>query len=146
MDRIEALRLFVRLAEQGSFTAAARSMKIKQSTASKWIASLEGELGSTLVERTTRSLHLTDVGRRLHERAREILAAFDAMTEEVTENPALPMGRVRISAPVVFGRLFVAPLLIEFVKKHPRVDLEVVLSDRYVNLVEEGIDLAVRVG
>ena len=146
MDRIEALRLFVRLGEQRSFSAAARDLKVKQSTASKWVAELERQLGTALVERTTRSLHLTDAGRRLHARARELIAAFEAMTEEVTQNREVPMGRVRLSAPVVFGRLFVAPALTEFVKRHPRIDLEIVLNDRYVNLVEEGIDLAVRVG
>jgi molybdate transport repressor ModE-like protein len=146
MDRIEALRLFVRLAEQGSFTAAARDLKVKQSTASKWIAELEKQFGSSLVERTTRSFHLTDAGHRLNARAREILAAFDATTEELTENGKVPMGRVRVSVPVVFGRLFVAPLLVEFAKKQPTIDLEIVLGDRYVNLVDEGVDLAIRVG
>ena len=146
MDRIEALRLFVRLAERGSFSGAARDLKIKQSTASKWIAELEQQLGSRLVERTTRSLHLTDSGRRLQVRARDILAAFDSMTEELSETSQVPMGRVRLSAPVVFGRLFALPLLVDFIKRHSRIDLEIVLGDRYVNLVEEGVDLAVRVG
>lgn len=146
MDRIDALRLFVRLAEQGSFSAAARDLKIKQSTASKWIAELERQLGSTLVERTTRALHLTDAGRHLQTRARDMLAAFDAMTEEVSASRQVPIGRVRVSAPVVFGRLFVAPLLVEFARKHPGIDLDIALTDRYVNLVDDGVDLAIRVG
>jgi molybdate transport repressor ModE-like protein len=146
MDRIDALRLFVRIAEQGSFSAAARDLKIKQSTASKWIAELERQLGASLVERTTRALQLTDAGRQLHARARDMLAGFDAMVEDVSASRQVPTGRVRVSAPVVFGRMFVAPLLVAFARQHPGIELDVALSDRYVNLVEDGVDLAVRVG
>jgi DNA-binding transcriptional LysR family regulator len=146
VDRIDALRLFVRLHEQGSFSAAGRDLKIKQSTASKWIAELERQVGSTLVERTTRSLHLTDAGKLLYTRARVLLAAFDTMNDELSAGRDVPIGRVRLSAPVVFGRLFVTPLLVDFARRHPAIDLDIVLTDRYVNLVEEGVDLAVRVG
>jgi DNA-binding transcriptional LysR family regulator len=146
MDRIDALRLFTRLAERGSFSAAAKDLKIKQSTASKWVAELEAEVGLSLVERTTRSLHLTDAGNRFLARAREVLAAFDDMTAELRERSAEPRGRVRLSLPVVFGRLFIVPAVGAFLKRHPHVSAETVLNDRYVNLVEEGFDLAIRVG
>jgi len=146
MDRIDAARLFLRIAERGSFSAAARDLKIKQSTASKWIAALEDEMGVTLATRTTRAIHLTEGGQRFQERAREVVAAFDAMIAETSDRSAAPMGRVRVSAPVVFGRKFVVPALARVLASHRKIEAEVVFADRYVNLVEEGFDLAVRVG
>jgi DNA-binding transcriptional LysR family regulator len=146
VDRIEALRLFVRLAERGSFSAAAKDLKIKQSTASKWVAALESELGTSLLQRTTRSVHVTEAGRRLLVGARGVLAAFDEMKEEVDEARPELSGRVRVSIPVVFGRVFLVPVVAEFLERHPMVHVELVFNDRYVNLVEEGFDLAVRVG
>lgn len=146
MDRIEAHRLFVTLAERGSFSAAAKELRIKQSTASKWVAALESELGANLVQRTTRSVHLTDAGRRLLARSRELLAGFAALQDEFrAQNPA-PSGRLRVSLPVVFGRLFIVPALAEFLAQHPQVSAELVFNDRYVNVVEEEFDLALRVG
>jgi DNA-binding transcriptional LysR family regulator len=138
--------LFTRLAERGSFTAAARDLKIKQSTASKWIAELEAELGASLVERTTRAIHITDAGSRLLTRAREVLAAFDELNYEFEERAPEPRGSVRVSVPVVFGRLFIVPAVGDFLKRNPQVSAELVMGDRYVNLVEEGFDLAIRVG
>jgi len=146
MDRIEGLRLFTRLAERRSFSAAARDLKIKQSTASKWVAELESELGATLVQRTTRSVHITEAGHRLLARARDVLAAYDEMAGEFEERTPELRGRIRLSIPVVFGRLFVIPALAEFLARHEQVQVEVSFNDRYVNLVEEGFDLAVRVG
>ncbi|NOU30698.1 MAG: LysR family transcriptional regulator [Polyangiaceae bacterium] len=147
LDRLDALRLFVRLRERGSFSAAARDLRIKQSTASKWVAELEEELGVGLVERTTRAIRITEAGQRFARRAVEILDAVDETTRELSDlGEREPSGRVRVSAPVVYGRLFVAPLMAKFLKHHPRVEAELVLSDRYVNLVEEGFDLAIRVG
>jgi len=146
VDRIDALRLFMRLCERGSFSAAARDLKIKQSTASKWVAELEAELGASLVARTTRSVHVTDAGRSFLARARDVLAAFDELTRELSQRRPEPSGPVRVSIPVVFGRLFVVPAIADFLKRHPNVRADVVLADRYVNLVEEGFDLAVRVG
>src|SRR5262245_2151959 len=105
MDRIDALRLFMHLAERGSFSAAARDLKIKQSTASKWIAALESELGTSLVQRTTRSVHVTDAGRQLLDGARGVLAAFDELTSGLAERSPELRGRVRLSVPVAFGRL-----------------------------------------
>ncbi len=121
-------------------------MRIKQSTASKWIAELERQMGVTLVERTTRAIHLTDAGRRFHAKSLEFLAAFDAISSELSDATPTPMGRVRLSVPVVFGRLFVVPQLVPFLVRYPQVETEVVFNDRYVNLVEEGFDLAIRVG
>lgn len=146
MDRIDALRFFVRLAERGSLSAAAKELEVEQSTASKWIAELEDEWGVGLVERKTRSIHLTDAGRRLLARATEVLAAFDDMSRELREKSPEPSGRVRLSVPVAFGRLFVAPAVAEFLRRHPKVEAELVLDDRHVDLVDRGFDLVVRVG
>lgn len=146
MDKIDALRLFTRLAERGSFSAAAKDLKIKQSTASKWVAELEAELRTSLVQRTTRSVHITEAGRRLLLRAQDVLVAFDSMKGELEEQNPEPSGRVRLSVPVVFGRLFVVPAIASFLKQHQQVHVELVFNDRYVNLVEEGFDLAVRTG
>ncbi|MDB4989254.1 MAG: LysR family transcriptional regulator [Myxococcaceae bacterium] len=146
MDRLDAMRLFVRLAEQHNFSAAAKDLRIKQSTASKWVAELEQQLGIGLVERTTRSVRLTDAGRTFHAHCLEVLSAFDGMIHELTERSPHPSGRVRLSVPVVFGRLFIAPLVAEFLGQHPNVAAELAFNDRYVNLVEEGFDLAIRVG
>jgi len=146
MNRIDALRLFSRLADRGSFSAAAKDLSIKQSTASKWIAALEEGVGVRLVDRTTRSVRLTDEGRRLLARSRELLAAFDELEAEFEDANPEPRGRFRISVPVVFGRLFVVPALATFLRRFPKVSTEVVMSDRYVNLVEEGFDVAIRAG
>jgi DNA-binding transcriptional LysR family regulator len=146
MDRIDRLRLFARLAERRSFSAAAKDLKIKQSTASKWVAELEADLGTTLVQRTTRSVQITEAGRLLTARAREVLAAYDEMAAELQDKTPELRGRIRLSAPVVFGRLFVMPAVAEFLARHEQVQAEVIFNDRYVNLVEEGFDLAVRVG
>jgi DNA-binding transcriptional LysR family regulator len=146
MNRIDALRLFSRLAERGSFSAAAKDLAIKQSTASKWIAELESELGVRLVDRTTRSVRLNEAGRRLLGRSRELLDAYDRLEAEFGDVDPVPRGRIRVSIPVVFGRLFVMPALAAFLARFREVSAEVVMSDRYVNLIEEGFDLAVRVG
>ncbi len=146
VDRIDALRLLAYLAEHKSFSAAAKLSRVKQSTASKWIANLEAELGTPLVLRTTRQVRMTDVGRRVLEHARGLLEAFDRMAGEIQAERSEPAGRVRLSAPTVFGSLFVVPAVATLLARHREVHVELVLGDRYVNLVEEGFDLAIRVG
>jgi DNA-binding transcriptional LysR family regulator len=110
------------------------------------VAELESELGTTLVERTTRSVRITESGQRLLVRARDILLAFDELSADFEQRAAAPYGHIRVSIPVVFGRLFVVPAIADFLKRYPRVSTELVINDRYVNLVEEGFDLAIRVG
>lgn len=146
MDRLDAMRLFSRLAERGSFSAAARDLKIKQSTASKWVAELETEFGASLVKRTTRSVRVTDDGQRFLAYARNVLESFDELGAEFEERSAEPRGRVRVSVPVAFGRLFVVPVVGAFLARHAEVNVDLVMTDRYVNLVDEGFDLAIRVG
>ena len=147
VDRLTVLEAFVRLVELGSFSAVARELRVRQSTISKWIAALEEELGATLVERTSRRRHVTEPGQRFYERARELLAAYDDAVAEVSQaTSGVLRGRLRISAPVVFGRLFLLPLLPAFLRQHPLVELQLSFDDRYVDLLEGGHDLALRVG
>ena len=140
------MRAFVRLVEVGRFSAVAEELRIKQSTVSKWMASLEEELGVQLIERTTRALHVTDAGQTLYRRAMTVLDAYDDAVAAVQENDPEPRGRIRLSLPVVFGQRFVVPQVAKFLRRHKEVELEMVFSDRYVSLVEEGLDMAVRVG
>ncbi len=146
MDRIDALRLFTKVAELGSFSAAARECKVKQSTASKWVSELEADFGASLIHRTTRSLRLTPVGDRFLYQARGVLAAFDAMALDFEELTTELSGTLRMTLPVVFGPMKVVTALSEFFVEHEGVHAEIVLSDRYVNLIDEGFDLAIRVG
>ncbi|MCB9584017.1 MAG: LysR family transcriptional regulator [Polyangiaceae bacterium] len=146
MDRIEAMRLFTRLVERGSFSAAAKDLKVKQSTASKWVAELEEQLGVSLVERTTRAIRITDAGRRFHAGCQAVLGTFDELSAELRDQSLEPSGHLRVSLPVTFGTWFAAPLVADYLTCFPKVSIEILLSDRYVNLVEEGIDLALRVG
>ncbi len=146
MDRLRAMEAYVRLVEVGTFSAVAEELRVKQSTISKWVAALETELGVPLVARTTRSMRVTDAGTRFYERARDILAAYSDVSAELSRNRPEPRGRIRVSVPVVFGRLFVVPHLSKFLRRYREVEVELVFNDRYVNLVEEGFDVGLRVG
>ncbi|MEO1266783.1 MAG: LysR family transcriptional regulator [Myxococcota bacterium] len=146
MDRITLMKAFVRLVELGTFTAVAEELRIKQSTVSKWIAALEEQLGVQLVERTTRTRRITDAGQLFYTRALEILAAYESAAAELQAQAPEPSGRLRISVPVVFGRLFVVPHIATFLRRYPAIELEMLYSDRYVNLIDEQIDVAIRVG
>ncbi|WP_437969485.1 LysR family transcriptional regulator [Sorangium sp. So ce260] len=145
MDRIDALKAFVRLVELGSFSAVGTELRVKQSTVSKWLAALEDELGAQLLERTTRSQRVTGAGHLFYERARDILAAYDDATAALQRGKD-PEGRIRVSVPVVFGRLHLVPHMARFLKRYADMEVELLFADRYVNLVEEGVDVAIRVG
>ncbi len=146
MDRLQALHAFVRLSDLGTFSAVADDLRVKQSTVSKWVASLEEELGVQLVERTTRSQRLTEAGRDFRTRALDVLSAYDAAVESVRSEAQEPIGRLRVSLPVVFGRRFVLPFLPGFAQAHPRLELELLFDDRYSRLVDDEVDVAIRVG
>ncbi|NJK33049.1 MAG: LysR family transcriptional regulator, partial [Deltaproteobacteria bacterium] len=135
MDRIDAMRLYVRVVELDSFSAAAGELRITQSTASKWIAALEQQLGVALLERTTRAKRLSDAGERFYVRAKELLASFDDALADVRDESVEPSGRLRVSVPVVFGRRFVVPTLASFMQRHAKLELELSFGDRYVNLL-----------
>ena len=146
MDRLTALRAFVRLAELGTFSATARDLRVGQSTVSKWISALEDEVGAELFQRTTRSVRLTAAGKTFIKGARDVLAAYEIATEKLQSGSPSLRGRLRMSVPVVFGRLFIVPQIRTFMRRHPEIEIEMVFSDRYINLIGENVDVAVRVG
>ncbi|MEM6368113.1 MAG: LysR family transcriptional regulator [Myxococcota bacterium] len=143
MNELDNLRAFVRVVDLGSFTAAARSLRVEQSTISKRVAALETHLGVRLLDRSTRALRATDVGRELHGRAQEALRAVE---NALGPGQGPLAGFLRISVPVVYGQRFVAPLLPGFMDAHPELSIELGFHDRYVSLIEEGFDLAIRIG
>lgn len=120
MDRI-AMQAFVQLVEAGSFSAAAE-LRVKQSTVSKWIAALEEEFGTQLVERTTRSQRVTGLGQRFYERDRELLAAYEEPASELQERAPEPRGLLRVSVPTVFGRLFIVPEAARVMRRYREVE------------------------
>ena len=146
MDRFEAMAAFVAVADARGFAPAARKLDVSTSSATRLVASLESRLGVRLLNRTTRAVSLTDAGARFLERARRILGDLDEAERSAEDERGEPVGRLVVSAPLMFGRLHVAPLVCAFMRTHPRVTAELLLNDRFANLAEEGIDVAVRIG
>lgn len=146
MDRFEAMSVFVAVAEQRGFARAAKRLGLSRSAVTRLVAALEDQLSIRLLQRTTRSVTLTDAGARYLERARRILSEVDDAERAARAQRSEPAGRFVLSAPQVFGRREVAPLLHDFLVAHPAVIGELTLADRVVNIVEEGVDLAVRIG
>ena len=145
MDKVLAMTTFVRIVERGSLTAAAAALGTSLPSVVRRLAELETALGARLLNRTTRSLSLTDEGREYHERSLRVLADIDDAENAIAARRAEPRGRLRITAPVMFGRLRVAPVVAAFLGAHPGVRIELLLTDRIVDLVEEGIDVGVRI-
>lgn len=146
MDRLAALEAFAKVAETQSFSEAARRLRSSKSAVSRHVAALEAGLGARLFHRTTRSLTLTEAGRDYFARASRILADLDEADASVTQLQAAPRGRLRVNAPMSFGFLHLAPALGDFLARYPEVELDVNLTDRFVDLVDEGVDVAVRIG
>lgn len=146
MDRIAALGVYVRIVELGSFSAAATEQRLRQATVSRWIAALEEELQAQLLDRTTRGIRVTEAGQRFYQQAREVLEAWSGAVAGAKQAQEEVSGRLRVSLPVVFGQMFVSPDISGFMERYPRVELELLFAERYVDLVEEGVDLALRVG
>lgn len=146
MDRLSGMAVFVRVVEEESFSAAARVLGMSKSAVSKQVAALEERLGARLLNRTTRRLALTDAGAAFHERAARILADAEEAETAVSQLSAAPRGVLRVNAPVTFGIQHLGPLLPAFMAAYPDLAVEVSLNDRFVDLVEEGFDVAVRVG
>ena len=146
MDRIDAMQAFVTVADLRGFAPAARRLKLSPSAVTRLIAALEQRLGARLLQRTTRSVTLTDVGARYLERARRILADVEEAEIAAEGERTRPSGRLTVSAPVGFGRLHVSPVMTAYLKRYPEVSGELRLEDRVINLVEDGVDLAVRIG
>jgi DNA-binding transcriptional LysR family regulator len=146
MDRLDSMAAFVAVADLRGFAPAARRLNLSASAVTRLIAALEERLAIRLLQRTTRSVTLTDAGARYLERARRILADVDEAEGAAQAERTEPTGRLVITAPNLFGRLKVAPLLSAFLSRYPAVACELLLSDRNLSLVEDGIDAAVRIG
>ncbi|HMV19877.1 MAG TPA: LysR family transcriptional regulator [Rhodocyclaceae bacterium] len=145
MDRLECMQVFVRVAENGSFSAVARQMAVARSVVTRQVAALEAHLGAKLLARSTRSLSLTSAGIAYLERCREILNLVDAAETGLAGEGAEPRGTIRLSVPLSFGLRHLAPLLLDFAVTFPEISVEVDFTDRRVKLVEEGLDLAIRI-
>src|ERR1700743_473220 len=146
MDRFDAMQAFVTVADLKGFVPAARKLRLSPSAVTRLISALENRPGARLLQRTTRSVALTDVGARYLERARRILADVEEAEIAAEGERARPSGRLVISAPVGFGRLHVSPVVNAYLKRYRDVSAELRLEDRRINLVEEGVDVAVRIG
>jgi len=146
MDRLECVRMFVAVMETGSFARAAGRLRTSPGQASKRVSRLEAELGVRLLNRTTRALATTEAGQAYFERMRVLLADFDAVEDAVRNVSGTPRGRLRITAPISFGTTQLAPVLVDFARQFPQIELDVSFSDRVVSLVDEGYDIAVRIG
>ncbi len=146
MDRIDCDRMFVAVVDLGSFAAAARKLGTSSGQASKLVSRLESELGVQLLKRTTRALAPTEIGKTYHLRMKELLAEFDSLEASVRNASGLPAGRLRVTAPVTFGTGQLVPVLLDFARLHPQIQLDVSFNDRMANLVDEGFDLAIRIG
>ncbi|MBN8987779.1 MAG: LysR family transcriptional regulator [Rhizobiales bacterium] len=146
MDRIDAMQAFVTVADLRGFAPAARKLGMSPSGVTRLIAALEERLGARLLQRTTRQVALTDAGARYLERARRILSDVEEAESAAEGERTRPGGRLLVSAPNGFGRLHVSPVVSAYLQRYPEVSADLRLSDRMINLVEEGVDLAVRIG
>jgi DNA-binding transcriptional LysR family regulator len=146
MFDMNALADFVSVVRAGSFTEAARLTGVPKSTLSKRVQTLEAALGTRLIERTTRSLRLTGEGQAFHERAVQIVADVDSARDLIAAKRNEPSGVLRVSAPLLFGQSFLGSLSADYVRRYPLATLEIVLSDRRIDLIEDGFDAAIRIG
>jgi len=146
MNRTLEMEVFIAVVEAGSFVGAVDSTRLSKAAVSRHVDALEQRLGVRLLQRTTRRLSLTEEGRIFYQRAKEVLASLEDAEAEVTSHLQVASGLIRINAPVTFGILHLAPLWGSFLGKFPKVELEISLNDRVVDLVEEGYDLAIRIG
>lgn len=146
MDRLACDRMFLAVIETGSFTGAAERLGTSSGQASKLVSRLEAELGVRLLNRTTRSVSPTEAGRAYHDRLKPLVDEFEALEMDIRNASQSPRGRLRVTAPLTFGALELAPALNAFAARYPDIALDVSFSDRVANLVDEGFDMAVRVG
>jgi DNA-binding transcriptional LysR family regulator len=146
MDKLSAMATIVRAVDAGSLSGAARSLPSSLTSVSRQISALERQFGTRLLLRTTRRLALTDEGRILYERAKAILGEVKEIEAALSHNRHQPSGRIRVASPSLMGRLVIAPLLAEFLRRYPALSVDLLLVDRAVDLVEEDIHLAIRIG
>ncbi|MHC8320749.1 LysR family transcriptional regulator [Pseudomonas sp. GB2N2] len=146
MDRFQEMQIFMAVSEEEGFAAAARRLNISPPSVTRAIAAMEERIGTQLLSRTTRSLHLTEAGQRYLEDCRRILSEVDEAEEAAAGSYSIPCGHLTVTASVLFGELFIAPLLAEYLDLFPSVHLNALLVDRVVSMVDEGIDVAIRIG
>lgn len=146
MDRFEAMQVFCKVVEIGSFAGAADRLNMSTSAVSRQVAQLEAMLNVRLLNRTTRRISLTESGHAYYERSLQLLAELAETEEMVGSNNTKPRGTLRLTAPISFGASHLAPALGEFAQIHPLMKFDVVLADRVVDLIEEGLDMAIRIG
>lgn len=145
MDTITAMRTFAAVASAGSFTGGANRLGLATNLASKYVGQLEARLGLRLLNRTTRRVSLTEAGRAYLERCVPLLEEFDALEAAVQDRQARPSGKLIIAAPVTFGEKYLAPAFADFLDVEPGISIDLRLSDRFVNLVDDGFDFAIRI-
>ena len=146
MDILNCMKTFVAVVETQSFTAAGTRLDISKALVSKYVGTLEDHLGTRLLNRTTRRLSLTESGLAYYERCLQILADVDEAEQVAGQSAAIPRGTLKVAMPVSFGTVRIAPLLTEYMRRYPEVRLDIALADRRVDLIEDGYDLAIRVG
>lgn len=146
MNNFSDIVAYVRVVEAHSFVAAAQTLGMSPSAISKAVSRLEERLGARLLNRTTRSLSLTDIGAAFYERCREAMAQLDQAESEVSESRGVPRGRLRVDVPVSLGRRIIVPALPRFIAQYPEISVQMSMNDRVIDLVQEGIDAALRVG
>jgi DNA-binding transcriptional LysR family regulator len=146
MDRFQALTTFAKVVETGSFARAADRLNISVSAASRQVSELEAHLGARLLNRTTRTLSLTEPGQAFYERCVQLLADLDEAEEAITVSSVVPRGTLRMTASISFGVRYLAPAIAAFEAAHPQLRFDIELSDRPIDLVDKGLDLAIRIG
>lgn len=146
MDQLKGMQSFVRVVETGSLSAAAREAGITQPTVSKTMSNLERTVGARLLERSTTGLSVTDAGKRFYDRAKRVLDAYEEALADVQGELEQPSGFLRVSAPVGIGEAHLSAAIQQFLESHPKIQVDLILNDRMIDLVEEGVDLAVRLG
>jgi DNA-binding transcriptional LysR family regulator len=146
MDRLQAMKVFVKVAETESFAAAARQLLMSPPGVTRAVAGLEAAIGARLFTRTTRSVKVTEAGKRYFEDCRRILLEIEEADAAAGGSYATPAGTLMVTAPVSFGQLHVLPVLLDYLTRHPGVAVQTMFVDRLVNLVDEGVDVAVRIG
>lgn len=143
---LNEIAIFIKVVELGSFISAANFLDMPKSTVSAKISSLEKRLGVTLIRRTTRKLHITDIGKRYYEECQRALSQIQVAEEQVSEGQTVPHGPLKVTAPVELGGALLPLVITEFNKKYPQVILELILTDRTVDFIAEGIDIGIRTG
>ncbi|MET0329200.1 MAG: LysR family transcriptional regulator, partial [Luteimonas sp.] len=143
---IDDLQWFIKIAEAGSLSRASRQLDVPKSTLSRRLARMETAAGVSLVKRNTRAFALTDAGQRLLDGTSPLIHKLNAVTQDLFSQDQTPRGRVRLAASATFGKVVLLPLVTAYLVEHEHLELDVRLSNRHVNIVEEGIDLAVRIG